>query len=115
MLVGRHERFGHAAGERVTQRDAEPALPVGQARRTPKVDAEARWRGLCQLRIARRILCELRVGDCVTAGQRFGIIRFGSRTDLYLPPGVRPGVSIGQTAVGGETVMAVLEHAPDHG
>jgi phosphatidylserine decarboxylase len=65
--------------------------------------------------IARRILCELRVGDCVTAGQRFGIIRFGSRTDLYLPPGVRPAVSVGQTAVGGETVMAVLELAPEHG
>jgi phosphatidylserine decarboxylase len=65
--------------------------------------------------IARRILCESRTGDRVEAGQRFGIIRFGSRTDLYLPPGVRPGVSIGQTAVGGETVMAVLEHAPDHG
>ncbi len=59
--------------------------------------------------VARRILCELRAGDRVTAGQRFGIIRFGSRTDLYLPPGVRPAVSVGQTAVGGETVMAVLE------
>jgi phosphatidylserine decarboxylase len=60
--------------------------------------------------IARRILCDVRAGDQVTAGQRFGIIRFGSRTDLYLPPGVRPLVSVGQTAVGGETVMAVLEH-----
>jgi phosphatidylserine decarboxylase len=65
--------------------------------------------------IARRILCDLRTGDFVTAGQRFGIIRFGSRTDLYLPPGVRPLVSVGQTAVGGETVMAVLELAPAHG
>ena len=65
--------------------------------------------------IARRILCELRVGDCVTAGQRFGIIRFGSRTDLYLPRGVRPRVSVGQTAVGGETVMAVLGPEPEHG
>jgi phosphatidylserine decarboxylase len=65
--------------------------------------------------IARRILCELRAGDCVTAGQRFGIIRFGSRTDLYLPQGVRPLVAIGQTAVGGETIMAVLEQAPEHG
>jgi len=65
--------------------------------------------------IARRILCALRVGDCVTAGQRFGIIRFGSRTDLYLPPGVRPLVAVGQTAVGGETVMAVLERKPEHG
>jgi len=65
--------------------------------------------------IARRILCELRAGDCVTTGQRFGIIRFGSRTDLYLPPGVRPLVSVGQTAVGGETIMAALEQASEHG
>jgi phosphatidylserine decarboxylase len=60
--------------------------------------------------IARRILCDLREGDTVLAGGRFGIIRFGSRTDLYLPPGVQPRVSVGQTAVGGETVMAVLDH-----
>jgi phosphatidylserine decarboxylase len=59
--------------------------------------------------IARRILCELRVGDAVTAGARFGIIRFGSRTDLYLPTGVTPTVAVGQTAVGGETVMAIME------
>jgi phosphatidylserine decarboxylase len=59
--------------------------------------------------IARRILCEVREGDRVTAGARFGIIRFGSRTDLYLPPGVVPLVSVGQTAIGGETVMALLE------
>jgi len=59
--------------------------------------------------IARRILCDLREGDSIAAGDRFGIIRFGSRTDLYLPPGVKPVVSVGQTAIGGETVMAVLE------
>jgi len=58
--------------------------------------------------IARRILCDLRDGDEVTTGQRFGIIRFGSRTDLYLPPGVVPLVELGQTMVGGETVMADL-------
>jgi phosphatidylserine decarboxylase len=59
--------------------------------------------------IARRILCDVREGDVVTAGGRYGIIRFGSRTDLYLPPGVMPRVAVGQTAIGGETVMAVLE------
>ena len=56
--------------------------------------------------IARRILCSIREGDPVTAGDRFGIIRFGSRTDLYLPDGVRPLVAEGQTMVGGETVIA---------
>ena len=58
--------------------------------------------------IARRILCDAKVGDTVIEGARFGIIRFGSRTDLYLPHGVRPLVVVGQTMVGGETVMADL-------
>lgn len=56
--------------------------------------------------IARRIVCDLREGDAVRAGARFGIIRFGSRTDLYLPEGVRPLVAIGQMMIGGETVVA---------
>jgi len=58
--------------------------------------------------IARRIVCDLREGDPVRTGQRFGIIRFGSRADLYLPEGVRPLVAVGQTMVGGETVIAEL-------
>jgi phosphatidylserine decarboxylase len=56
--------------------------------------------------IARRILCQVAEGDPVRMGDRFGIIRFGSRTDLYLPPGVRPLVVEGQTMIGGETVIA---------
>jgi phosphatidylserine decarboxylase len=56
--------------------------------------------------IARRILCSLREGDAVRGGDRLGIIRFGSRTDLYLPEGVKPLVCVGQTMVGGETVIA---------
>jgi phosphatidylserine decarboxylase len=58
--------------------------------------------------IARRIVCTVREGDEVRAGERFGIIRFGSRTDLYLPEGVLPLVSEGQTMIGGETVLADL-------
>jgi phosphatidylserine decarboxylase len=58
--------------------------------------------------IARRILCTVREGDAVRAGERFGLIRFGSRTDLYLPEGVQPLVLDGQTMVGGETVIAAL-------
>lgn len=59
--------------------------------------------------IARRILCDVHEGDALLAGERFGIIRFGSRTDLYLPHGVRPLVEVGQTMTGGETVMAELD------
>ena len=58
--------------------------------------------------IARRIICHVREGDHVQAGSRFGIIRFGSRTDVYLPEGVRPLVTEGQTMIGGETVIAEL-------
>ena len=58
--------------------------------------------------IARRILCYVKEGDHVQAGGRFGIIRFGSRTDVYLPPGVMPLVAEGQTMIGGETVLADL-------
>ncbi|MCB5945224.1 phosphatidylserine decarboxylase [Acidocella sp. KAb 2-4] len=62
--------------------------------------------------IARRILCEAHEGQSLSAGQRFGIIRFGSRTDLYLPEGCAPLVAVGQRMIGGETVMAELPVAP---
>ena len=63
--------------------------------------------------IARRILCDIRKAMRCIAGERFGIIRFGSRTDVYLPEGVRPLVAEGQTMIGGETVIADL--APPRG
>lgn len=58
--------------------------------------------------IARRILCEVTEGQTLAAGERFGIIRFGSRTDLYLPEGCTPLVAVGQRMIGGETVIADL-------
>jgi phosphatidylserine decarboxylase len=58
--------------------------------------------------VARRILCDLTEGDTVSAGDRFGLIRFGSRVDVYLPEGCEPLVSVGQTAIGGETVIAEI-------
>ncbi len=59
--------------------------------------------------IARRIVTFAHEGDTVGVGQRFGLIRFGSRVDLYLPPGKHPLVALGQRCVGGETVMADLK------
>lgn len=56
--------------------------------------------------IARRIECQLSEGQAVRAGERFGLIRFGSRVDVYLPTGVVPLVVPGQRAVAGETVLA---------
>lgn len=59
--------------------------------------------------IARRIVCWSREGQDMTAGERFGLIRFGSRLDVYLPRGTSTRVALGQTAVAGETVLAVFE------
>ncbi len=58
--------------------------------------------------IARRILCQAKEGAVFALGERFGLIRFGSRTDLYLPLGVEPIVRVGQSTIGGETVLARL-------
>ena len=58
--------------------------------------------------IARRIVCWVKEGQEIGAGERIGMIRFGSRVDVYLPPGVRPLVSEGQTAFAGETIIADL-------
>jgi phosphatidylserine decarboxylase len=58
--------------------------------------------------IARRIVCSAKVGDKLTLGQTYGLIRFGSRLDTYLPAEANVLVEIGQRAVGGETVLAEL-------
>ena len=58
--------------------------------------------------VARRIVPFVRPGTSVAAGERIGMIRFGSRVDLYLPEGVRPLAAEGQTTVAGETVIADL-------
>ncbi len=62
--------------------------------------------------VARRILCELTEGQGVRAGDRFGLIRFGSRVDVYLEPGMIPLVAPGQTTIAGETVLADYGPAP---
>ncbi len=56
--------------------------------------------------IARRILCSVVPSQKLQAGERFGLIRFGSRTDVYMPQGVKPLVCVGQRVLGGETVLA---------
>ncbi|GAB1581513.1 phosphatidylserine decarboxylase [Phyllobacterium phragmitis] len=56
--------------------------------------------------VARRIVCWSKEDNLLAAGERFGLIRFGSRVDIYLPKGAEPRVAVGQTAVAGETVLA---------
>ncbi|MBG6205785.1 phosphatidylserine decarboxylase [Labrenzia sp. EL_126] len=58
--------------------------------------------------VARRIVCFVREGESISAGERFGLIRFGSRLDVYFPADTQPKVSIGQTMIAGETVLADL-------
>jgi len=58
--------------------------------------------------LARRIVCEARAGDKLSIGDTYGLIRFGSRLDTYLPAGCEPLVSVGQRALAGETVLAEL-------
>jgi phosphatidylserine decarboxylase len=66
--------------------------------------------------VARRILCHVAEGQVLRAGERFGLIRFGSRVDVYLPEGAAPLLAKGQISVAGETVIADLrsrDSAPD--
>ncbi|TCM85239.1 phosphatidylserine decarboxylase [Rhodovulum steppense] len=72
--------------------------------------ADGRRYGVVQIAglVARRILCWSTAGQTLATGERFGLIRFGSRLDIYLPEGAVPLVSLGQTMVAGETVIADL-------
>jgi phosphatidylserine decarboxylase len=77
--------------------------------RTPegKIVAVVQIAGL----VARRIITTMKQGRSFKAGERYGIIRFGSRGDVYLPAGVSPLVIVGQRAIGGETIIADLTSA----
>ncbi|QTX32756.1 phosphatidylserine decarboxylase [Aminithiophilus ramosus] len=59
--------------------------------------------------LARRIVCRLRRGDPLTGGERYGMIKLGSKVDVYLPASVRPVVVVGQRVRAGETVIGVVE------
>lgn len=63
--------------------------------------------------IARRIVCQAEQGDSVTLGHRYGLIRFGSRVDLYLPLNFRPEVSLGQKVTAGETIIGYMPDSED--
>jgi phosphatidylserine decarboxylase len=62
--------------------------------------------------VARRIVCHPRVGEWLARGARYGLIRFGSRTDVWLPPGSTPRVRRGERVRGGASVIARLPEAP---
>lgn len=58
--------------------------------------------------VARRIVCEIKEGQNLDLGERYGIIRFGSRADIYLPENVKINALVGQTMIGGETIIAKI-------
>lgn len=101
-IAYRHGAFVNAALDKASEENERNALAI--ALPDGRDLAVVQIAGL----VARRILCDAKVGDVVQAGDRFGIIRFGSRTDVYLPEGVLPLASEGQTMIGGETVIAEL-------
>ena len=67
------------------------------------------WCGRSSGILARRIVCRVKPGDQVSRGERFGIMKFGSRIDMFLPLSARMRVKVGDRVVGGETPIATLE------
>ncbi|MSP05102.1 MAG: phosphatidylserine decarboxylase [Acetobacteraceae bacterium] len=104
-IAYRHGAFLNASLDKASEENERNALAL----RLP----DGREMAVVQIAglIARRILCDVYEGQVVRAGARFGIIRFGSRTDIYLPIGVQPLVAVGQTMIGGESVVAALGDA----
>ncbi|MBS0538048.1 MAG: phosphatidylserine decarboxylase [Proteobacteria bacterium] len=95
--------FLNAAADKASDDNERSAIAIRRA--------DGRVIGCVQIAgwVARRIITYIKPGQQVAAGERFGHIRFGSRTDLYLPQGARLLVAAGQRMIGGETVMAELD------
>jgi phosphatidylserine decarboxylase len=114
-VSGRIERIAYHAGVFLNA-DLDKASEDNERNALVIATASGARIGVVQIAglVARRIVCFVREGIGIGAGERFGLIRFGSRLDVYLPEGVRPMVAEGQTAIAGETVLADLR-APDSG
>jgi phosphatidylserine decarboxylase len=109
-LVHHPGKFLNAADDKASEENERQSFRI----ETPQGDVYA----LVQIAglIARRIVCAVAEGEVVAAGQRVGLIRFGSRCDVYLPDGVTPLVAVGQRAIAGETVFADgRRNQPPHG
>jgi phosphatidylserine decarboxylase len=92
-------KFVAAYKEEASERNEQNALKI--------VDNDGRSLGVVQVAgvVARRIVCRVKPGDRLARGDRFGLIMFGSRTDIYLPKGCRVQVVEGQKVKGGETIL----------
>ena len=100
-----HGKFVNASLDKASDHNERNSLTIEAADKTRI--------GVTQIAglVARRIVCFTKVGNGLSVGERFGLIRFGSRLDVFLPEGIEPAVGLGQTAVAGETVLAHLGEA----
>ncbi len=105
-IAGTIERIAYRAGKFLSA-DLDKSSEVNE-RNGLVIQAALGRLGVVQIAglVARRIVCWTREGEAVAAGERFGLIRFGSRLDVYLPEGAEVQVAEGQTAVAGETIIA---------
>ncbi len=103
VVAYRPGKYLNASADKASEENERMAIALKRA--------DGRTIGCVQIAgwVARRIVCIIKPGQSVQAGERFGHIRFGSRTDLYLPAGARLLVATGQRMIGGETVMAELD------
>lgn len=101
-IAYRSGKFLNASLDKASEDNERNALAVEMA--DGRMVAVVQIAGL----VARRIVCEVEEGAQLATGDRFGMIRFGSRVDVYLPDGVAPLVCLGQIMVAGETVLADL-------
>jgi phosphatidylserine decarboxylase len=101
-IVYRHGKFLNASLDKASEHNERNSITIEAA--------DGVRIGVVQIAglVARRIVCFVHEGSVLGAGHRFGLIRFGSRLDVYLPVGVSPLVAVGQTAVAGETILADL-------
>ncbi|MGD9847257.1 MAG: phosphatidylserine decarboxylase [Variibacter sp.] len=111
-VTGRIERIVYRAGKFINA-DLDKASEDNERNGFVIATADGRV-GVVQIAglIARRIVCFVHEGEQLAAGERIGLIRFGSRVDVYLPEGTRILAAEGQTAVAGETVIAQMNTAP---
>jgi phosphatidylserine decarboxylase len=108
-ITGRIERIAYHSGAFLNA-DLDKASEANERNGLIIATANGARIGVVQIAglIARRIVSFVREGVMIGAGERFGLIRFGSRVDVYLPAGARPLVAEGQVAVAGETILADL-------
>jgi phosphatidylserine decarboxylase len=106
-ISGRIKRIAYVPGKFVNA-DLDKASEDNERQHFLVESADGLRIGFTQIAglVARRILSFVREGDAVDVGQRVGLIRFGSRVDVYLPAGTAPKVLLGQRSIAGETVIA---------